>query len=470
MPTQYVTTSQPAKAVPFDNTTNLFTSSNVQAAIEEVNAKISTSFTVSQGLYVDKSGNDTTGTGSIGTPYLTIGKALSVITDSSPTKRYGIFVGPGDYNENLVLKANVFIKGSGPLETRITGTTLNINDTTWNVTSADNRSGFQDVSVNPTCTFDFSAQANNTDGKLYFWNIRTSGAWTCTANTNITQVIMQDSQVFGAVTFVGCNTLIEGTVFNGTAITLNSGTTAGQGAGTLTLASGRTTGNITATYTSNGAITLNLSGIAIGTGTVLTASGASCTVNVNDTSLPQPANRSVSSGATLVRINDNFAKGLISATTNVDVSAATAPTAGQALIATNSTTATWGSVYQLVTTEATATANTNTTSGTDALMDSMTVTPAAGTYLALFNTDINSTAAGAAISVSFYIAGVQVATSLRKIIPFDGGALSATAARGIASMQEILTVTGSQALEVRWSTSGGTATAACRSLITLRVA
>lgn len=470
MPTQYVTSSAVARAIPFDNTTNSFTSNNVQSAIEEVNNKITPNITVDQNVYVSKSGNDTTGTGAFGQPYLTIGKAITTITDASPTKRYAIYVGAGDYNENLVLKANMFVIGSSPLSTRITGSTLNINDTTWNVASTDNRSGFQDISVNPVCTFDFSVQANNTDGKLYFWNIRTSGAWTCTANTNITQVIMQDSEVFGAMTFIGCNTLIEGTANNGVTYTLNSGTTAGQGAGILTLAGGSTSGNITATWTSNGALTVNLYSIGIGSGTVLTASGASCTVNADAASIPVPANRSFSSSAVLVRLNDNFATGLLSATTNISTGSATAPSAGQALVATSSTAASWSSVFSLVSNEITATGTVTTNSGTDAVITSMTTTPAAGTYLVLFNTDMISNAAGAAITFSIYLGGSQIAATQRKIIPFDGGTLSSLTARGLATLQALVAVNGSQAIDIRWSTSGGTATLSDRSLITLRVA
>lgn len=468
MPNTYVALTSPARAVPFDNSTNLFSSSDVQAAIEEVNAKITTAFTSDRSLFVDKSGNDTTGTGSIGQPYLTIGKAIAVITDASPTKRYGIFVGPGDYAENLVLKANIFIKGSGPLDTRITGTTLNINDATWNVTSADNRSGFQDISVNPTCTFDFSVQANNTDGKLYFWNIRTSGAWTCTANTNVTQVIVQDSQFFGALTCIGCNSQLEGCTF-GSDITVQSGTTSGQGAAVMTLVSGRTSANLVATWTSNGTVTMNLAGLTIGSSTTLTASGASCTVNVNDGSLPIPANRTFSSSAVLVRLNDNFAGGLLSATTNVSVSAATAPAAGQVLTASSSTLATW-KTPTLTTSEATATANATTTSGTDALINSMTLTLTAGTYLFMFSAGIQSSNAGAVITTSFYVGGSQRADSVRAIAPFDGGTLSALTGRCGVSIQGVITVNGSQAVEVRWNTTGGTATCGPRTLTALQVA
>lgn len=220
----------------------------------------------------------------------------------------------------------------------------------------------------------------------------------------------------------------------------------------------------------NGSVTMNLRGVSTGSSTILTASGASCTVNVSPSSLPIPTNRSFTSSAVLNRLNDDYAQGLRSATTNVDASAATAPTAGQALVATSSTTATWSSISSLISNEITSVTPVNTTSGTDAVMTSMTTTPAAGTYLVLFNTDINSTNAGAAISFSYYLAGSQIAATLRKIIPFDGGALSATAARGLASLQSIITVNGSQVVDVRWSTSGGTATAANRSLITLRVA
>lgn len=463
--------TQPGRATPFDNQSNGFASTNVQSAIEEV-INFVTNPSLDQEYYVSKSGNDTSGNGTFGRPYLTVTKALSVIADASPTKRYVINVGAGDFNENIVLKANVFIYGSGPLVTRLTGTTLNINDITWNTSGADNRAGFSEMSVNPVCTFDFNAQAGNDAGKLYFWNIRTSGAWTCTANnasSGINQVIIHDSQLFGAISCVGCTTSIQDTTM-GIALSVASGTVAGQGNATMTVAGGSTTSNLTATWTSNGAVSLNLRGLSTGTGTTLTASGASCTVNCAADSLPPLAQRAFSSSAVLVRMNDDFGSGVRSTTTNINFSSTVAPTAGQVPVATSGSAIVWGSASSLVSSETTATANTTTASGTDALMNSMTVTPAAGTYLVLFNTDIESNAAGAAVSLSYYLAGVQVTGSLRKTSHFDGGALSAGSARAVAQLQDIIAVNGSQAIEVRWSTSGGTATAAQRSLITLRVA
>lgn len=469
MATKYFDSTPVGKAIPFDNSTNGFTATNVQSAIEEVKNKITPSLTVTQIVYVMKNGDDTNGNGSIGAPYLTIATALTNITDSSPTKRYAISVGPGDYSENLVLKANVFVIGTDPIATRITGSTVNINDATWNNSGNDNRSGFQDITLNNVATWDFTAQAGNTQGKLYFYNIRSGAAWTFTALNAINQAIIQDTELFGTTTFNGMQGFISSTTWQSGNIVQNSSSSAGIPA-ILTVNGGQIGGNITSTWTSNSANTLNLAGLIIGASTVLTASGASCTVNVNDGSLPVPANRSFTSSAILNRINDNFAKGLLSATTNIDVSAATAPSAGQVLIATSSTAAQWGSPNTLITTEVTATGGITAGTGADTLMTSMTITPVAGTYIAWFDCDLQCATTGASTTFSFYVGGSQVAASVRKVAPFDGGTLSSLNARCGVAIHGTLTVNGSQAIEVRWSASNGTNTAAARTLTILRVA
>lgn len=116
-----------------------------------------------------------------------------------------------------------------------------------------------------------------------------------------------------------------------------------------------------------------------------------------------------------------------------------------------------------------ATATVTTTSGTDALITSMTATPAAGNYLVHFNCDVQCNNAGGAVSFSYYIAGVQQTTSLRKTIPLDGGTLSIGTGRDIVFIMDYVTVTGAQAVEVRWSTSAGTATVGDRTFILERV-
>lgn len=119
--------------------------------------------------------------------------------------------------------------------------------------------------------------------------------------------------------------------------------------------------------------------------------------------------------------------------------------------------------------EASATTNTNAGTGGDTLMVGMTITPVAGTYLVWFSCDILSNTAGAAISVSIYVGGTQKADSLRKIIPFSGGTLTSGNARGGVATNGVVAVNGAQAIEIRWSASNGTNTAATRTMNILRV-
>lgn len=118
--------------------------------------------------------------------------------------------------------------------------------------------------------------------------------------------------------------------------------------------------------------------------------------------------------------------------------------------------------------EASSTASATAPVSTDALMTGMTLTPVAGTYLVMFSSDINSAVAGATISVSIYVGGVQKADSLRKYIPLSGGLLSG-AGRAAAATNGIVTVNGSQAVEIRWSTSNSGPTTAARTLNLLRI-
>lgn len=121
--------------------------------------------------------------------------------------------------------------------------------------------------------------------------------------------------------------------------------------------------------------------------------------------------------------------------------------------------------------EATATASATAPLSTDALMTGMSVAnPVAGTYLVAFSCDVNSTVAGAVVSVSIYIGGVQKADSLRKLMPFSGGTLTSGSQRMPVSTNGIVTVNGSQNIEIWWSTSNTGPTAAARTLDIVRLA
>lgn len=113
--------------------------------------------------------------------------------------------------------------------------------------------------------------------------------------------------------------------------------------------------------------------------------------------------------------------------------------------------------------EATATADDTTTSATDVLMVSMTLTPAAGTYLVMWSGSIVNSANGAERTwVSLYSGGSQVSATERSI-GTGGGAYSP------AMTHAVVTVTGSQAIELRWRVAGGTSTVHSRRLSIARV-
>jgi hypothetical protein len=92
----------------------------------------------------------------------------------------------------------------------------------------------------------------------------------------------------------------------------------------------------------------------------------------------------------------------------------------------------------------------------------ITTTPAAGTYLAMFSSTVSSSSASANIYFALHTAGTVVTSSERMY----RGATSTTAH---VYTQAKITVNGSQAIEVRYKTSAGTATIGARNLILVAV-
>lgn len=119
--------------------------------------------------------------------------------------------------------------------------------------------------------------------------------------------------------------------------------------------------------------------------------------------------------------------------------------------------------------EASAAGSATAPTGADTLIAGMTLTPVAGTYLVWFSCDLNSVNAGAVVSVSIYVGGIQKADSLRKVMPFAGGTLTSGSQRVGIATNGLVTVNGSQAIEMRWSTSSNAPTAADRTMNILRV-
>lgn len=118
--------------------------------------------------------------------------------------------------------------------------------------------------------------------------------------------------------------------------------------------------------------------------------------------------------------------------------------------------------------EVSDTANATTTSGTDALLTGMSITATPGQYIVWFTGAININAAGNIATVSLYNNGVRDTSTVRAISPFDGGALSALSASGIAAIQRTVVVTAGS-IQIEWNVNGGTATCGPRTLTMLRI-
>lgn len=119
--------------------------------------------------------------------------------------------------------------------------------------------------------------------------------------------------------------------------------------------------------------------------------------------------------------------------------------------------------------EATATADTTTTSATYVLMDSMTLTPASGDYLVWFSTTVEHSNQSVAVNVCVFVGGVQDLDTERSPVTRTN-AIGANASPSCVAINAKVTVNGSQAIEVRWNrATAGTATARERTMNILRV-
>jgi len=120
----------------------------------------------------------------------------------------------------------------------------------------------------------------------------------------------------------------------------------------------------------------------------------------------------------------------------------------------------------VVPSEATATGTTTTTSATDVQMDSMTLTPGAGTYLVMFSTSAAHSDAAGALYVSIYANSVQVAASERRRTAADLKQIGMVVP---LATQAVVTVSAAQVIEVKWRTSVATATAYQRTMTLLKI-
>ncbi len=142
-------------------------------------------------------------------------------------------------------------------------------------------------------------------------------------------------------------------------------------------------------------------------------------------------------------------------------SAAVAP-AGEGRLRYDGATETWqvsentGAYHPLVplATAATATADTTTTSASDVLVNSMTLTPAAGTYMVWFSGSVDHSANNGSGEMSIYAGGAQVASSERDFARGAGQGDVTTPFTCVA----LVTVDGIETIEGQWRTASATLT------------
>lgn len=133
----------------------------------------------------------------------------------------------------------------------------------------------------------------------------------------------------------------------------------------------------------------------------------------------------------------------------------------------------WRSLINQPTFTSGSAATTTTTSTTDVLMDSMTITPGAGTYFVEAGTTIQSSTSNALITITLYANGVAQPNSARTGMPRvdASGGLGGNANTVVTtsiSTSGIVTVGAGQAIELRWRTQAGTASAFPRSITLIR--
>lgn len=110
-----------------------------------------------------------------------------------------------------------------------------------------------------------------------------------------------------------------------------------------------------------------------------------------------------------------------------------------------------------------------TTSTTYVVMTGQTITPAAGTYVVTGRACISATSNSRTIELALFLGGVIVAdTGTTAFIRTGSGFGSNTDIENETTFA-VITVNGSQAIDLRWQTSGGTAQARGYGLLAMRI-
>jgi hypothetical protein len=116
-------------------------------------------------------------------------------------------------------------------------------------------------------------------------------------------------------------------------------------------------------------------------------------------------------------------------------------------------------------TQAYSAADTSTSSTTYTQLDSMTLTPGVGNYVVHFSTSIQKSPGGSVQQIALYVGNTQVSHTVRTIGSDTSLDTGVTSSNPIAIDAYVSTIGATDAIEVRWNTSAGTATAHERTIV-----
>jgi hypothetical protein len=176
---------------------------------------------ISTTLFVDVNGNDTTGDGTLHKPYATLYKAMSMITDATPTKRYAIKLGIGFFTEAqaIIHKPNVWIFGENAYSTRLTLSSTYGIDSAF-AGAADNRFGWESIFVSGNLTWNMNA-VGATNARMYARNCQFNSAVSFTAYAATSRCYLFNCETFSTSNISGGYFHSINSVFNGL-VTLSS--------------------------------------------------------------------------------------------------------------------------------------------------------------------------------------------------------------------------------------------------------
>ncbi len=127
--------------------------------------------TATEKVWVDKSGDDVTGDGSIANPFLTIQRAEDAIVDASPTKPYNINVGAGEYADTFYMKPWVWVIAEHRRQTIIPANIgLDPLFLTKGTSGPTARSGLMDLTLNGLVDFDLQTFGGTGNARLEIWH------------------------------------------------------------------------------------------------------------------------------------------------------------------------------------------------------------------------------------------------------------------------------------------------------------